>query len=155
MALTLRARTRPRKWKKTSCRFELTAALGRAHLVARGWGPRLSDPMGLLVLAPLQVTATLPVPGCFDGPISHVQDTVPSASAVLGVRPCAVDLDPAGVWCVIEQDAPGVVWTPTVARPPGLGPETEVISTPFAGAGCGASAAVGAGATRVVVGCPR
>ena len=53
--------------------------------------------MGLLVLSPLQVTVTVPVPGRVEGPMFQVQDTLPFASADLELKPCAVDEVPAGV----------------------------------------------------------
>src|SRR5437588_11726944 len=73
--------------------------------------------IGLLALAPLQVTTTVPVPGRVDGPMFQVHETMPCASAALASNPCAVEGVPAGVRELIEHEAPGVVWTATLARP--------------------------------------
>jgi hypothetical protein len=43
--------------------------------------------MGLLVLAPLQVTVTVPVPGRVVGPMLQLHETIPFASADLVANP--------------------------------------------------------------------
>ena len=43
--------------------------------------------IGLLALAPLQVTTTVPLPGRVDGPMLQVHDTMPLASAALAPNP--------------------------------------------------------------------
>ena len=53
--------------------------------------------MGLLVLEPLQMTVTVPVPGRVEEPMLQVHETIPLKSATLGDNPCAVDRVPAGV----------------------------------------------------------
>ena len=80
--------------------------------------------MGLPTLAPLQVTRTVPVPRRVLPPMSHVQLTLPLASAFLGTRLAASLTFPSGVTYEIEQYAPGVVWTATLALPPGAAPIT-------------------------------
>ena len=73
----------------------------------------------------------------------QVHETMPSESAALASNPCAVEDVPAGVRYLVEHEVPGVVRTATLARPPGVAPAIEVISTPLADPGCGAGASVG------------
>jgi hypothetical protein len=100
----------------------------------------------LPALAPSQVTTTLPLPGRVEGPIAQFHETIPAESAVLDIKPPAVELVPAGVVYAIEHEVPGVVLATTAARPPGFAPVTDVIWT--LPPGCGAAGAAG---TRVAV----
>jgi hypothetical protein len=72
-----------------------------------------------VALLPLNehVTEIGQLPGVVFVPMSHDRTTIPFASANFGVNPCAVD-GPDLYVTVIEQDAPGAVFTAALAAFP-------------------------------------
>jgi hypothetical protein len=103
--------------------------------------------MPAVALGPPHLTVMVPVPGSVRVPITHVHETCPLASAILGTNPCATLAVPCGVTWPIEHDAPGAVWTVILAIWPGRPPTTDRKVTPLV-----ALDTTGAGVLVVMIG---
>jgi hypothetical protein len=90
------------------------------------------------------------MPGLLREPILQDHEAAPLASARLATRPSSKLAEPAGVMYSIEHEAFGVVWTVTLALPPGLAVTTDVNAAPWVvpvGVGRGARATKSASTT--------